>query len=39
MSLTIQHASAAAWQDEAHVRDNRARYREKFACIIIVAHQ
>ena len=30
MSLTVQHASAAAWSDEAHVRDNRAQYREKF---------
>ena len=24
-------ASAAAWRDEAHVRDNRAAYRAKFA--------
>jgi N-succinyldiaminopimelate aminotransferase len=30
MSLTVQHASVAAWSDEAHVRDNRAQYREKF---------
>ena len=30
MSLAVQHASIAAWSDEAHVRDNRARYREKF---------
>ena len=30
MSLAVQHASMAAWNDEAHVRDNRARYREKF---------
>ena len=34
MSLTVQHASVAAWNDEAHVRDNRARYREKFAALI-----
>ena len=33
MSLAVQHASLAAWQDEAHVRDNRALYREKFAAI------
>ncbi len=30
MSPPIQAASAAAWADEAHVRDNRRRYREKF---------
>lgn len=33
MSLAVQHASIAAWNDEAHVRDNRARYREKFAAV------
>jgi N-succinyldiaminopimelate aminotransferase len=33
MSLAVQHASTAAWRDEAHVRDNRQRYREKFAVI------
>ena len=33
MSPAIQHASVAAWNDEAHVRENRARYREKFATI------
>ena len=27
----VQHASAAAWSDEAHVERNRAAYREKFA--------
>ena len=31
MSPTIQHASAAAWNDEAHVVDNREKYRRKFA--------
>jgi N-succinyldiaminopimelate aminotransferase len=31
MSPVVQAASAAAWRDEAHVRDNRALYREKFA--------
>jgi N-succinyldiaminopimelate aminotransferase len=33
MSLPVQHASIAAWRDEAHVRDNRARYRAKFAAV------
>ncbi|MET0382258.1 MAG: succinyldiaminopimelate transaminase, partial [Burkholderiaceae bacterium] len=31
MSPVVQAASAAAWRDEAHVRDNRAEYRRKFA--------
>ena len=31
MSPIVQAASIAAWADEAHVVDNRARYREKFA--------
>jgi len=31
MSPVVQAASIAAWQDEAHVQDNRALYREKFA--------
>jgi N-succinyldiaminopimelate aminotransferase len=30
MSLTVQVASTAAWQDESHVQENRARYRHKF---------
>ena len=30
MSLAIQAASRAAWEDEAHVRENRRLYREKF---------
>jgi N-succinyldiaminopimelate aminotransferase len=34
MSLAVQHASMAAWNDEAHVRENRDRYREKFAAIV-----
>jgi N-succinyldiaminopimelate aminotransferase len=33
MSPAVQHASIAAWNDEAHVRDNRVLYREKFAAI------
>ena len=31
MSLAVQHASIAAWQDEAHVVDNRRLYAQKFA--------
>jgi N-succinyldiaminopimelate aminotransferase len=31
MSQTIQRASIAAWNDEAHVVENRNLYREKFA--------
>ena len=31
MSPVVQAASAAAWADEAHVVDNRAQYRAKFA--------
>ncbi len=33
MSLPVQAASRAAWEDEAHVRDNRRLYREKFAAV------
>lgn len=33
MSPLVQAASIAAWNDEAHVVDNRARYRRKFADI------
>lgn len=31
MSNTVQMASVAAWNDEAHVVENRRLYREKFA--------
>lgn len=31
MSPVVQAASIAAWDDEAHVIDNRRQYREKFA--------
>ena len=31
MALPVQAASAAAWDDEAHVVDNRNLYRQKFA--------
>ena len=34
MSPAVQHASIAAWNDEASVRDNRDRYREKFAAVV-----
>ena len=30
MSPPVQHASVAAWGDEAHVAENRRLYREKF---------
>ena len=33
LPLPTQAASIAAWQDENHVRDNRAAYREKFAAV------
>ena len=33
MSTAVQHASIAAWNDEAHVADNRARYRAKFEAV------
>jgi N-succinyldiaminopimelate aminotransferase len=34
MGLAVQQASIAAWSDEAHVRENRTRYREKFAAVL-----
>ncbi len=34
MPPATQAASLAAWQDEAHVRDNRERYRQKFAAVL-----
>jgi N-succinyldiaminopimelate aminotransferase len=34
MSLTVQHASIAAWRDEQHVADNRALYRAKFDAVV-----
>ncbi|HEX5484590.1 MAG TPA: succinyldiaminopimelate transaminase [Limnobacter sp.] len=30
MSVTVQHASVAAWSDEVHVQQNRELYRQKF---------
>ena len=34
MSLAVQHASIAAWNDEAHVADNRRQYRQKFESLV-----
>ncbi|WP_193164553.1 succinyldiaminopimelate transaminase [Microbulbifer hainanensis] len=34
MPVPSQFASIAAWQDEQHVRHNRALYREKFAAVL-----
>ena len=34
MGLATQQASIAAWRDEAHVRENRALYRAKYAAVV-----
>jgi N-succinyldiaminopimelate aminotransferase len=34
MSLAVQHASIAAWSDEAHVEQNRRLYAEKFRAVL-----
>ncbi len=34
MGLTVQAASAAAWNDEAHVLENRRLYRAKFDAVL-----
>ena len=34
MSLAVQKASIAAWNDEEHVRENRRRYAEKFDAVL-----
>jgi N-succinyldiaminopimelate aminotransferase len=34
MSLSVQRASIAAWNDEAHVRDNRRLYAEKYSRVL-----
>jgi N-succinyldiaminopimelate aminotransferase len=36
MSLPIQQASVVAWNDEAHVVENRRLYREKFAAALAI---
>lgn len=33
MNPAVQAASVAAWNDEAHVRENRRQYAEKFAAV------
>jgi N-succinyldiaminopimelate aminotransferase len=33
LPLPVQHASLAAWRDEAHVVENRELYRRKFAAV------
>ena len=38
MSPPIHAASIAAWQDEAHVIENRRLYREKFAAATGILH-
>jgi N-succinyldiaminopimelate aminotransferase len=37
--LHTQRASIPAWQDEAHVRENRRLYREKFAAVVPVLNE
>jgi N-succinyldiaminopimelate aminotransferase len=39
MSQTIQAASIAAWDDEAHVIANRSAYKEKFEAITATVNQ
>jgi len=34
MNPAVQAASFAAWNDEAHVRENRRQYTEKFAVVV-----
>ena len=34
MSLAVQKASIAAWNDEEHVRENRRLYAEKFEAVV-----
>ena len=34
MSLSVQRASIAAWNDEEHVRENRRLYADKFAAVL-----
>jgi N-succinyldiaminopimelate aminotransferase len=34
MSLAVQHASMAAWNDEVHVEENRRQYRRKFEALV-----
>jgi N-succinyldiaminopimelate aminotransferase len=34
MSLSVQHASIAAWNDERHVQENRRMYADKFDAVL-----
>lgn len=34
MPLHVQHASIAAWEDDAHARANRSLYRQKFDAVL-----
>jgi len=34
LPVHVQYASIAAWNDEQHVRDNRALYRQKFDAVL-----
>ena len=36
LSLPVQKASIAAWQDETHVIENRQLYREKFSAVTAI---
>ncbi|MBT5230773.1 MAG: succinyldiaminopimelate transaminase [Methylococcales bacterium] len=36
LSIPAQHASIAAWQDEAHVLENRDKYRTKFEQVLAI---
>ena len=39
MSLPVQRASIAAWNDEAHVAENRALYQAKFDLVLPILRQ
>ncbi len=39
MSIPVQRASIAAWNDEQHVIDNRRLYQEKFEWVIPILQQ
>ena len=39
MNPAVQAASAAAWNDEAHVAENRRLYREKFAAVTAILRE
>jgi N-succinyldiaminopimelate aminotransferase len=39
MSHSVQRASIAAWNDEAHVRDNRRLYAAKYAAVLPIVQR